>query len=299
MTHRHLLCFTGKLSSHQYLYLYLFLFLTSLPNVVSAQESLFPQIPGWSLHREDQVYDSNNLWDIIDGAADLYLEYNFVDLHIARYSSGGIEIKAELYKHGSPTDAFGIYSQERDPGYRYISIGTEGYIAESVLNFLSGPYYVKLSSNQKGAEVQAAITMIAGKLNDDLKQEKAFPKEFLLFPEEEKNPNSEKYVSQNFLGYSFLKSVFTVMYGKENSFTAFVIPSADESTAQKVLSDFLSVQTGSNYSQTGKNRYEVGNSSNGTIVLGISSRFIYGLINCRDRVKGSHYLDEIEKKINK
>jgi hypothetical protein len=74
------------------------------PRNASAQELAFPQVEGWKLTQEETVYSPNNLFDVIDGAADLYLEYNFVDLHIGRYAKDALEIKVELYKHGSSVD---------------------------------------------------------------------------------------------------------------------------------------------------------------------------------------------------
>src|SRR5512137_1524240 len=98
----------------------------SLP--AQKNEPQFPSVAGWKLAVEETVYTPNNLWDVIDGAADLFLEYNFVDLHIARYQqTADLEIKVELYRHKSSVDAFGIYSQERYPDYHFIDLGTQGY----------------------------------------------------------------------------------------------------------------------------------------------------------------------------
>ena len=114
---------------------------------IYGQGSLFPEIKGWNFTEENEVFDANNLWDVIDGAADLFLEYSFVDLQIGRYiSDGGIEVKVEIYRHNNPLNAFGIYSQERNPEYHFIQVGTQGYIEESVLNFLDGVFYIKLST---------------------------------------------------------------------------------------------------------------------------------------------------------
>src|SRR5512141_754220 len=72
----------------------------------------FPGLDGWTMAVEETVYNPDNLWDLIDGAADVYLEYNFVDLHLCRYQQGDKEIRVELYKHATREDAFGIYAQE-------------------------------------------------------------------------------------------------------------------------------------------------------------------------------------------
>jgi len=190
------------------------------------QISVFPQILGWKITQDDPVYDVNNLWDIIDGAADLYLEYNFIDLHIARYiRTDGIEVRVELYRHDSDADAFGMYSQERDTGYNFIQIGVQGYLQQGVLNFLTGSYYIKLSTYQKGSKAQEAMQTIGRALTTHLKQNNTMPKLFQVFPGEEKLSNTEQYVAHNFLGYSFLNSAYTVMYKDSSAFKIFVIES--------------------------------------------------------------------------
>src|ERR1039458_1446475 len=126
-----------------------------LASPASAQDStsLFPSFRGWTIATDKTVYNPNNLWDIIDGAADLFLEYGFVDLHIGRYHKGeDSEIRVELYKFDSEVDAFGIYSQERNPEYAFIDIGVQAYREEGVLNFLTGIYYVKIMTPLRGED---------------------------------------------------------------------------------------------------------------------------------------------------
>ena len=79
------------------------LFIILVSGTAVCQQSLFPEIPGWNVNVENEVYDANNLWDIIDGAADLFLEYSFIDLHTARYiNADSVEVRVEVYRHNSP-----------------------------------------------------------------------------------------------------------------------------------------------------------------------------------------------------
>jgi len=56
----------------------------------------------------------------------MYLAYNFIDLHVAEYKKGKNVIKIEVYKHSDPTMAFGIYSTERSPSFRFQESGFTG-----------------------------------------------------------------------------------------------------------------------------------------------------------------------------
>ena len=42
----------------------------------------FPEVKDWNLTVLPDVYTPGNLWDLINGAAESYLSYNFVDLHL-------------------------------------------------------------------------------------------------------------------------------------------------------------------------------------------------------------------------
>jgi hypothetical protein len=265
-----------------------------LQNFVYGQNNLFPQIDGWKIEVDKLVYDSSNLWNIIDGAADLFLEYSFIDLHTARFTNtAGIEIKAELYKHSSPLTAFGMYSQEKDPEYKFIKLGTQGYIEPGAINFLDGSYYVKLSSNQSGDAVQKSLQLIAEKIALNLKQEVQLPVILQKFPEEQKQANSEQYVAQNFLGYSFLKSAFTATYKSSQSFKAFIIETDNQEAAGSILDKYIQIIPKSNLIKTGDNFYDINDPNNGQIYIALKDRYVYGVINCSEKETGIKLLEGI------
>ena len=248
-----------------------------------SQESLFPQIPGWNIAQEDPVYDANNLWDIIDGAADLYLEYAFVDLHIARYiNSDSIEVKTELYRHRSDVDAFGIYSQERDTGYNFIPLGVQGYLQQGVLNFLTGSCYVKLSTYQTGTRAQEAMRTVGTMLAEHLRQNNAMPRLFQVFPVKGKLPNTEQYVARNFLGYSFLNTAYTVMYKDGSAFKVFVIESTAPEKSESILANYFKAIPKEAVAKFEREKYVVQDPHNGLIELQVFNRYICGVIGCTD-----------------
>ena len=70
----------------------------------------------------------------------------------------------EAYRHRTPEDAFGIYSQERLPDGNFLTIGAEGYIDPHILNFVTGRYYVKINSFKTGAEDREVLQLFAKKI---------------------------------------------------------------------------------------------------------------------------------------
>lgn len=275
------------------------IFLFPLINESYARESLFPELQGWKLTEENEIYDSNNLWDIIDGAADLFLEYSFLDLHVVHYlSEDSIEVKVELYRHNNSLNAFGIYSQERNPEYHFIRAGAQGYIEDNVLNFLDGVFYVKLSTYENGERGREALLFIAEKLDEFLKQENSFPHILSCLPDESKQINTEKYTARNFLGYSFFNSAVTALY-KENSinFTLFIVDAKTPAAADSVLKQYIELQNIENVRGFGNNGYLLNDKNIGKITIAVVNNFIYGLINCTDQDSMAELMHEAELKL--
>jgi len=275
-------------------FLFTFAILLFCSSGIYSQKSSFPQIDGWKTAVEQQVYDANNLWDLIDGAADLFLEYSFADLKLARFTNNaGVEIKAELYRHADNLNAFGMYSQERDPSNHFIKAGLQGYIEEGVLNFVDGEYYIKLSTLQKGKEAQDALLFIAGQIGKSLNRTNSFPTVLKYFPEGSKIVNSEKYISQNFLGYGFLKSAMTVKYNSENPFTAFIIETAGSGEPIKVLDEFKKLTDIKFEKYQGKDWYCFTNSGGEFVLFSPVKNCICGVSDSKDKAAAEKFLESL------
>lgn len=270
-----------------------FMLFLSMPSLYG-QESFFPQFPGWKITQDDPVYNANNLWDAIDGAADLYLEYAFVDLHIARYiSADSIEVKAELYRHASSEDAFGMYSQERDTGYNFIHMGVEGYLQQGVLNFITGSYYIKLSTFQTGNKAQEGMQTIGRILAEHLKQNNTMPKLFQVLPEERKLPHTEQYVARNFLGYSFLNSAYMAAYKDSSAFKIFVIDAVVQEKAKAILAEYLKAIPKNAVTKIDTEKYQIQDPHIGVMGVQVFDRYVCGIINCFDHSTSDRYLKKM------
>ncbi|HLP16583.1 MAG TPA: DUF6599 family protein [Bacteroidota bacterium] len=252
--------------------------------VADAQEVLFPQVSGWKLAVETRVYDANDLWDIIDGAADLYVEYGFVDLHTARYTTAeGRDVKAELYRHRDSENAFGIYAAERNPENHFLAIGTQGYRETSILNFVDGEFYLRLSSHQSDEASGNALLQIARALEQQLHRSASLPAVLSLFPASGKQENTEQYVAQNFLGYSFLRSVYTASYG--DGVKAFIIARHSSSAADSLLAACVSTVPPANSTRRADGSFLLQDPNNGPIALGREGAYVFGILNCTDAAR--------------
>jgi len=278
---------------------YTSILLIFLPFVkICAQDLLFPHIDGWKLEINEEVYNANNLWDIIDGAADLYLEYSFEDLHIARYYSDNTEVKVELYRFKSPLNAFGMYSQEKDLNYKFVDIGINGYIDNEILNFVSGVYYIKLYAYQTNSETQSNLLLIAKKIDEHLKQNNSLPEIYNVFPKEYLIKNSEQYISRNFLGYSFLNSVALVLYKLPIDITikAFVIKNTNEEIANNLLKSYLNAMNKENVIKLNDNIY-ISETSSYKLIIGLQKNYLFGLIDDTKKADYQLLLDKLRENL--
>jgi len=126
---------------------------------------VFPEMVGWTQDGKPQVFSPKTLYEYINGAADLYLTYEFQDLNVVDYKGEGkAAVTVEVYRHGDSTQAFGIYSQERLANARFLDIGAQGYQEPNVLNFVVGPYYVKINGYSTGAEDERTMLAFGRKM---------------------------------------------------------------------------------------------------------------------------------------
>ena len=251
----------------------------------------FPQVKDWNLTVIPDVYTPANLWDLINGAAESYLSYDFIDLHLGDYeNASGSVIHAELYRHSSTVNAYGIYAAERSPEYQFVEVGTQGYLEEGVLNFLSGQFYIKLYSTDSGAEVQDALQKIGQKISGNLDQENNLPELLKLFPSTGQLPYSDQYIRENFIGFDFLHSAYTVEY--EGGFKLFVIQGKDETEILEVAKQYLAftkqdIDPASVSELTFKDPY------NGDIPAIIQGSFLAGIIDGSDNEKARSLLEQL------
>jgi hypothetical protein len=262
---------------------------------------VFPEVTGWRQSGEIQTFQPENLFDYIDGAADLYLSYDFQELKVAEYlNEKKASVIVEVYRHKSPTDAFGIYSQERLSNANFLDIGAQGYSEKDILNFLAGDYYVKMNSFKTGPEDQEILLNFAKKVAENLGEKGALPSILLSFPEEGKKKNSERFIAIKFLGYPFLHSAFTADYELSGTkFKLFVIEGRDHSECGNMIQRYLQ-QTGSPEKNITEGRYTIPDPYHGEIDLWWRGKYIWGILNVNDPSLRLKYLklfgEGLEKK---
>jgi len=261
-----------------------------------AADFKYPSVSGWRQAGEIQTFGPNTLYEYINGGADLYLAYDFEELKVAEYQNDKkAAVTVEVYRHRTPTHAFGIYSQERYPGANFVDVGVQGYLEKEALNFLFGSTYVKITSFDAGPEDQSILLAFAKAVAGNLGEKGGFPSIVTAFPAEGKVKNSEKFMARKFLGYPFLHSAFSAEYevsGK--NFRLFIIEGKDQMDCRDMMEKYLE-QLGMKDKTVAEGQYTLSDAYHGEIDLHWRGARIWGILDLGDpglRTKYSKLFEE-------
>lgn len=201
---------------------------------------IFPSFEGWTKKGKPDLYTPDNLFEYINGAAEVFLSYDFVKLATLTYENNKENsFTVDVYQHNSDRNGFGIYSQEKPQKGNFLDIGTQGYYEKGVLNFLKGSFYVKMSGYDLGDNDEKVLAYAAKELAKALEGSVDFPSVVKCFPEKGKIANSEAYINKNFLGHSFLHSAFVAEYEIDGrKFQVFIIETGKPDEVKEILNNY-------------------------------------------------------------
>jgi N-acetylmuramoyl-L-alanine amidase len=276
-----------------------FMYLFMVPGISAETVVTFPDVTGWSQTGEIQVFLPENLYEYINGAADLYLSYDFQDLEIAEYTNmHKATVLIEIYRFNNADKAFGIYSQERPPEGDYLVTGAQGYREGPLLNFISGNFYVKISGTDIPDSATAVINLFARLTAEKIGGNPVLPVELKCFPPGDMQPYSEKFINRNFLGYNFLHSAFTADYRvSEQEYKLFIIKGRDEKDCAQMVMEFRKRNTGQTTPVTGGD-YRFTDTYLGKVQFTWRQRYIWGVVGLEDTAACKQCLIELAKNVN-
>jgi hypothetical protein len=208
----------------------------------SSLRPLLPEVESWEFSEAPQNYLPENLYEYINGAAEIYLAYNFKELIVGQYEKPdqGASLTIEIYDMGNGKSSFGIYSAERFPDSKFISMGNQGYLEEEVLNFIVGQYYVKLLCFDCDEKFEELLRLFSQEITKGVKNKGSLPQILRLFPKKGLVENSEKFILHNFMGYSFLHNGYIANYRLSDlEFDCFFIEGKNREEAQGMLKQYL------------------------------------------------------------
>ena len=173
-------------------------------------EELLPPVScgsGWRIEGKPIFYDRETLSDRIDGEAELYFPYGFDRMASARYAaekSPGAGMDVEIYRMGSPLDAFGMYANYRQKEGRSLAVAAESNLSGSQLFLYQGRHFVHIQVTGSGAADPAALAECGKTVASRLPGNRNRPPQLAVFDRPETVRGTERYLPQSLLGYEFL-----------------------------------------------------------------------------------------------
>jgi len=184
-----------------------------------AQDTEFPAVEGWTQEGEVRVYTADNLWEYINGAADLFVEYDVLTCRTTDLVSGTMVVTVDLYDMGTPLNAFGVYARERPEAGVALAGAAQAAISPPYQALLlKGSTYVKVNA------VEGELTEHSGRqllevIARALPGEPGLPAELDLLPSDGRVAGSEGYQRRGFLGLSELNDCLHAEYRGEGGRT--------------------------------------------------------------------------------
>jgi len=128
------------------------------------------EIPGWVESGPPEIYEREGLYGYINGGSEIILQYGFKRVEVGRFKkmSGRTtaEVTIDLYRMGTPLDAFGIFSMRRQGGERTLDLGgVPNWISDSQAALAAGAYFVNIIGFEtKKEDLELFAGRLAGKL---------------------------------------------------------------------------------------------------------------------------------------
>jgi hypothetical protein len=173
--------------------------------------------PGaWNRIEPPRLFGAGNLYEEIDGEAELFLPYGMRQLTVAIVedrSLPGSEVRLELYRMESARDAFGIWSQHRYPDQETVSVPpSEVVVSDTSADFFRGDTFARLRS-KPGEDSRRLVLALAKDVVGALSGDGAPPEEARVldrFPG--RIPGTVIYQKRALMGYECLAPGFEAKF---------------------------------------------------------------------------------------
>jgi hypothetical protein len=163
------------------------------------------EVDGWKKADAPEIYDKTNLFDYIDGGAELYISYNFQKLVAVRYKGEDEEeIVVDIFDMGDSYNAFGVFSHGREKDDGLVGQGSE--YGGGLLTFWKDKYYVSIMAYPETDKKKELVLGLGKKLAEAIPAEGALPEVLAFLPAEGLVRDSIRY----FHHYIWLNSHFFI-----------------------------------------------------------------------------------------
>ena len=196
---------------------------------------------GWELFDRVKIFTAENLYEHINGRAELYLAYDVKSLTTATFEKkSDIEefIELSIYDMDTTTNAFGIFSVERSQDEAALDLGRESYCSGSSIFIWKGTFYITIVASDKLLRLSLDLAQkVMAFLSDSGEPVWGLS----ALPQKKRVPDSVKYFKVDALGLDFMHNTYTAKYRKNDvEITVFLSQQSSSESARDSVARYSS-----------------------------------------------------------
>ncbi len=149
--------------------------------------------PGWAKAGPLRTFTGQDLFNQIDGGAELFLEFGFAKLRLQPYVRGRAELTLNAYEMESVASALGVYLMKMGRETPFPEVAARNSSEEVQLTILKGRYFVQVDNLGEVPASKAETVALANAFLANVAEEPA-PTPLDLLPAEGRVAGSERLV---------------------------------------------------------------------------------------------------------
>jgi hypothetical protein len=153
-------------------------------------------IENWNKSSDLAMYDSDNLYTYINGGAELYISFQFINLVSQSYQNEeDEEIQIDIFDMGLSQNAYGIFSHSRETVDDFVGADIDSEYAGGLLTFWKGQYYISILAYPETESKKLVVQKLARRIGEQIQGPSVKPQLVNLLPKDSLQPYSVRYFS--------------------------------------------------------------------------------------------------------
>ena len=172
-------------------------------------------LKGWTEQGPARSFAADNLFEYMDGNAEGYLLYHFVQMRGVNCQSGEDTLILDVSEMENAEWAYGMFASNRDPRVAVEKIGTEAQIVPRRAILIKDKYFVEIGSSKEQPEV---LRQFVRAMENRIHGTSEPPEALAWFPQEKLVPGSVRMVPESVLGIGARKRGYVAEYADGKAF---------------------------------------------------------------------------------
>lgn len=148
--------------------------------------------PGWTKSGKSAIFIKADLFNHIDGGAELFLEFGFERVAVQRYMKGPAGLALEVYEMKSPESALGVYLMKCGRETPLPDVPARNSSETAQFTIVKGKYFILINNFSGDKNLIQAMTGLARTVLEKISGDSEPSRLFDLLPKEGRLMGSER-----------------------------------------------------------------------------------------------------------